>query len=125
MHEFSLAHALLRQVDTLSRDQAARRVLAIRVSVGEFAGVEPELFRRAFEMLIDGTPMQEAQLHMDCVPLESRCNNCGRGFAVKRFRFECPDCHSRQVTIVRGQDLMLEDVTIEQSDDASTDQSTT
>lgn len=118
MHEFSLVRNLLRQVDTLRREQKAERVVSIRVSVGEFSGVEPELFRDAYELLIEETPMQGAELQMTCVPLESRCDCCGWDFAVERFRFECPKCNSRDVTIISGEGLVLESVTVEQAEKA-------
>jgi Zn finger protein HypA/HybF involved in hydrogenase expression len=49
MHERSLVMALLRQVDELRRAQGGQRVVLVRVSVGEFSGVEPELLRMAFQ----------------------------------------------------------------------------
>ena len=115
MHEFSLVHALLQQVDALRREQKAERVVSIRVSVGEFAGVEPELFRDAYQLLIEETPMGGAELQMNCVPLESRCDKCGRNFAVRRFRFKCPECNSSDVTIVSGEGLVLESITLEEA----------
>lgn len=125
MHEFSLVQTLLEQVDTLRREQAAERVVSICVSVGEFAGVEPELLRSAYQMLVEETPMRGAELQMNRIPLQSRCDNCGCDFTVERFRFECPQCNNRNVTIVRGQDLVLESVTIEQSEKSLLDQTTT
>jgi len=116
MHEYSLVRALLRQVDALRREQKAERVVSICVSAGEFSGVEPELFRDAYELLIEETPMQGAELQMTCVPLKSRCDCCGQDFAVARFRFECPTCNSRNVTIVSGEGLVLESVTVEQDE---------
>ena len=124
MHEFSLVHALLDQVDTMRQEQNAERVVSIRVNVGEFSGVEPELFRDAYQILVEETPMRGAELRMDRVPLESRCDVCGCNFTVERFRFECPQCNSHNVTIVRGQELILESVTIEQAERPSVDQST-
>lgn len=116
MHEFSLVTTLLEQVDTLRREQDADHVVSIKVSVGEFSGVEPELFRNAFEMLIEDTPMHGAELQMTCEPLRSHCESCGCDFEIKRFRFECPKCKGRDVTIVSGEGLVLESVTLEQEE---------
>ena len=113
MHERSIVRSLLRQVEDLLRAQQAARVLAVRLSVGEFAGVEPELLRWAYEDMVDGTSAQGADLVLEQVPLEARCDQCGREFAVERFRFECPACGSSSVTVVRGEGLVLESVTLE------------
>ena len=116
MHEFSLVHTLLEQVDALRCDQNIGRVVSIRVSVGEFSGVEPELFREAYKVLIDETPMRGAELQLNCEALRAHCDNCACDFAVERFRFECPECKSRDVTILSGEGLILESVTMEQEE---------
>jgi hydrogenase nickel incorporation protein HypA/HybF len=121
MHEFSLVQGLLGQVDVLRREQQAERVVSIQVSVGEFSGVEPELFRRAYETLIEETAMRGAELQINRVPLESRCDNCRHDFAVERFRFRCPKCKSTAVTIVNGEGLVLASVTVEQAESVGTD----
>lgn len=106
----------MRQVDELRREQEAERVVSIRVSVGEFAGVEPELFRDAYDMMVEETPLRGAELQLRSVPLRACCDACGCEFAVTRFRFECPECHRREVTIVSGQKLVLESISIEEPD---------
>ena len=124
MHEFSLVHTLLEQVDTLRREQKTGRLVSIRVSVGEFSGVEPELFREAYKMLIEETPMRGAELQMTCEPLRARCQKCGYDFAVDRFRFECPKCNSRDVAMVSGEGLILQSITMEQEETPLVDQAT-
>lgn len=116
MHEMSLVQALLEQVEILMREKSADRVSLIRVGVGEFSGVEPDLFRSAFELLVETTPLRGATLHMESVPLESRCARCGREFAIEKFCFQCPACASRDLKILRGEDLILDSVTLEQGE---------
>ena len=60
MHEASLVQSLLEQVQTLMRDHQAQRVQTIQLSVGEFSGVEPELLRSAYDLLVDQTPVRGA-----------------------------------------------------------------
>jgi hydrogenase nickel incorporation protein HypA/HybF len=113
MHELSLVQSLLRQVGDLARAQGAARVLAVRMSVGEFSGVEPELMQMAYDDLVKDTLLSGAELVMERVPLEARCEICGREFVVEAFRFECPACHSPNTVIMRGDGLILESVTME------------
>lgn len=122
MHEYSLVQALLKQVDELQRRHAADRVVSIQVSVGEFSGVEPDLFRSAYEILIEQTPLSETELQMKCEPLQSHCEACGNDFAIEGFRFECTKCNSHNVTIVSGEGLLLESVTLEHAEPPLADQ---
>lgn len=116
MHERALVQGLLEQVDALRRERVAQRVVSIRVSVGEFSGVELDLFRYAYDDLVAATPLFGAELELSRVPLRARCTPCGDDFAVVRFRFECPDCQGRDVRVVSGQELVLESIAIEEEE---------
>lgn len=113
MHEMSLAVALLRQVEALRQQQGAERVTGICVHVGEFSGVEPDLLREACRQAVEGTSMQGARLELETVPLEAGCEQCGTEFRIHRFTFECPRCRNRNVTVLRGEELVLDSVTME------------
>lgn len=117
MHEMSLVQSLLRQVETLMQEQDAQSVVSIRVSVGGFSGVEPELFRSAYETIVDFTSVRGAELQLIEVPLELRCRKCGHEFVNEIFRFECPRCQSRDQVILRGEELILESVTLERDEE--------
>ena len=115
MHERSLVRNLLNQINNVMRQQHAERVVAVRVSVGEFAGVDAELLRLAFEEMTGGTAMSDAKLLLDRKSLEARCDECCHEFVVERFRFRCTACGSGRITIQRGEELLLESVTLEQA----------
>ena len=112
MHERSLVRALLRQVEKLRENHAAERVLAVRITVGEFSGVELELVRSAFVELTVSPTIAGAEFQIDRVPLECKCLVCGSLTLVKNFRFECGNCSSRRLEVVRGEEMVLECVTL-------------
>jgi hydrogenase nickel incorporation protein HypA/HybF len=113
MHEYSLARSLLNQVDELRRGQHGGRVLRVKVRIGEFAGVEPDLLVSAFEDLSAETEMDGARLEMERVSLTIRCDACGSDGEVHRFLFACPKCGSRSIQIIAGEELFLDSVTLE------------
>jgi hydrogenase nickel incorporation protein HypA/HybF len=107
MHERSLALRLIEQVD----DELAARSLVnlngVRISIGEFAGIEPALLVSAFEELSVQHWDREVPLTLDVVPLTASCNCCGTTFRVERFKFVCPDCHSGLVQVIHGEEIRL------------------
>lgn len=113
MHEYSLARMLLKQVDEVRRRQRADRVLAVKVRIGEFAGVEPELLASAFDDLSAATAVHGARLEMDRVSLTIRCETCRSESGIRHFRFLCPQCGSHAVHVLGGEELLLESVTLE------------
>jgi hydrogenase nickel incorporation protein HypA/HybF len=116
MHELSLARALLRQVEELRQSHRAAGVRTVCVSVGEFSGVEADLLDSAFCQLTQGTPVEGARLSINRVPLEARCTACEHEFTVHAFCFVCPRCEARDVRIVRGEELMLETLTLAEAE---------
>jgi hydrogenase nickel incorporation protein HypA/HybF len=85
------------------------------MSVGEFSGVDPELLEIAFEEMISETPLCGAVLELKLIPLEARCETCEKHFTVQRFEFLCPECRSPNITILRGEQLMLESLVMEET----------
>lgn len=114
MHEFSVARSLLREVERIvSAEAPACRVIEVRVQVGEFSGVDPDLLESAFGELAPASSACGARLLVHRLPLRATCADCGRTFGVVDFRFECSACASREVAIVSGDELLLDAVTME------------
>jgi len=116
VHERSLMSALLRQVEAICREQAADKIVSLKLKVGEFSGVEIDLLETAFRDLAVGTPAEEAKLAIESVALKVQCDRCGGQSLVERFRFQCRACQSNQVRIVEGEEMVLESVTLEGTD---------
>jgi hydrogenase nickel incorporation protein HypA/HybF len=68
MHEYSIVQAMFEQIDQISHSHHARSVRRIRVTIGEFAGVDPGLFRTAYEVFRIDTPCANAVLQIERVP---------------------------------------------------------
>jgi len=108
---------MLRQVHALCRQHNARRADVIRLRVGAFCGADPRLLRSAYELATEGAePGPPARLMITEVPLEAGCDTCGHVFRVDRFQFDCPACGSTGTQVVRGEELLLESVTVEQAE---------
>jgi hydrogenase nickel incorporation protein HypA/HybF len=118
MHEFSLARTLWDQIDRLRCAHNAARVVEVRLGVGELAGVEPELLRSAFDLLMESSNLYSVQLHLEQIALEARCEECHREFLVHRFKFECPMCGGNRINVLRGDGLILQQVTLESTENA-------
>jgi hydrogenase nickel incorporation protein HypA/HybF len=115
MHERSLVRALLRQVQQVADENSGGQVRSIRVRIGEFSGVEPELLASAYSDLIQDTRLCNATLDLEQVALVGVCDQCGNQFRIERFSFQCDRCGSLQITLRGGEELLLESVMIEET----------
>jgi len=116
MHEFSIARALLRQVSAIAEGRPDSSVTAVHVTVGEFSGIEGDLLEIAFRQLSPESVVSGARLDVRRVPLQAECEECRSLFDVQGFRFVCPECASRRVRILRGEELMLDGITFREGD---------
>ena len=116
MHERSLVRALLRQVQQIADENSGSRVVSVHVRIGEFSGVEPELLASAFSDLVQDTRLCGAALDLAPVPLEGVCDLCGSRFRIERFNFQCDNCGSLRLTLRGGEEMLLESVTMEETE---------
>jgi Zn finger protein HypA/HybF involved in hydrogenase expression len=62
MHEYSIVQALFDRIGDVVREQRAASVKRVRVTIGDGAGVDPDLFRTAYGVFRIGTWCGEAPL---------------------------------------------------------------
>jgi hydrogenase nickel incorporation protein HypA/HybF len=113
MHELAICQALLEQVERVARENGARRVLSVTLSVGPLAGVEPELLEHAYPLAAAGTVAEGAALVIDTVPVMLRCRICAAESEAAANRLLCARCDAWQVDVVSGDEMLLQRVEIE------------
>ncbi|MBB5021110.1 hydrogenase maturation nickel metallochaperone HypA [Desulfurispira natronophila] len=107
MHEFSLIQSLLDSCQDYAQREGADRITTIRVRIGLMAGVEPELFQRAFETFRQDTCCHNATMEIQWQPLLLHCQHCQQESRQDTPRYLCQHCHSSAVTVLAGEDIML------------------
>ncbi len=110
MHELSICEAVLQQALTIARSNNGSSVLSITLRIGPLSGVEPELLRAAFPLVAHGTRCEAAQIDIQTIPVVVRCNHCSTVSEVSPNRLVCASCGAWQVTLMSGDDMLLESV---------------
>ena len=112
MHEYSLVEALVRRVEEEARRRQAVAVHGVKVSLGELAGVDPELFRTAYDTFRAGTLCEGAALEVAAFPARWSCPSCGRAFARGEV-LRCADCQRPAQLDAKSDALLLEAIDME------------
>ena len=111
MHELSLIQALFAEVEAQLAPHAGATVLALHVRVGELAGVDPELFRSAYEVCRSGGRLATAELELLFEPAEWKCSACqldiARGSVLACFSCGAP------ARLARGGGIFLDRIEAE------------
>jgi hydrogenase nickel incorporation protein HypA/HybF len=71
MHEFSLINDLMRKIDTIAREQNAKRVTAVKVRLGALAHISADHFREHFVESAKGTIADGAKLQVESLTDEN------------------------------------------------------
>ena len=82
MHEYSLVQAMFEQIGEAVRANRALAVRRVQVRIGRFAGVEPELFRTAYEVFRVKTICADAPLAIE--------DAAGDELLLERLELEVP-----------------------------------
>jgi hydrogenase nickel incorporation protein HypA/HybF len=111
LHEVSLVHCLFDQADRAIAPHPRGAVRQITVRIGELAGVDPELFRTAFEGCRTDRGYAAAELHVALEPAAWRCGACNTAVASGDL-LRCPSCGG-EARLAAGGDLLLDRLELE------------
>lgn len=110
MHELSIAQAI---VDIAARNAGGSRVTCVFVRVGRLRQVVPSALEFSFELCAHGTPVENASLELEVVPIEVTCRTCGAGSEPPGFPLVCAECGGLSVDVVQGEELQVESLELE------------
>lgn len=116
MHEFSIVSHLFELVDRDARKHRATGVTRIRVKIGVMSGVVPQLFSEAFHTIKRGTLAEDAELDIIHQEIIIRCE-CGYTGGIEDRNFICPKCGQRNIEVIDGEDMILEQLELNLPDD--------
>jgi hydrogenase nickel incorporation protein HypA/HybF len=107
MHEMSLMQSALNIAFALARDSQASRIKRMSLRVGDLSGVVPEALRMAFQASTPGTAAEGADLVLEEVHVECRCQACGAEFRPDDVVYACPCCGEISSCVQQGRELEL------------------
>jgi hydrogenase nickel incorporation protein HypA/HybF len=115
MHELSISSAI---VDTALRHAGGRKVTQVDVRLGAMRQVVPESLCFYFEIVTRDTACEGASLELEIIGGWMSCDVCGSEWDPADIPiFRCPACKSADATIVRGQELEVESIEVETSEE--------
>lgn len=113
MHELAITESILSiAVDEAGKHRASK-VLSIKIKIGEFSGVVPQLIQEYYNIVSKGTVAERAKLIIDRVPVTIRCNNCGKLCTIDRAKIKCPECGSINIKMVTGREFYVDSMEVE------------
>lgn len=115
MHELSIATSIVEAVTEEIRLRHLPAPQAIVVRVGALSGVLPDALQFSYEAITVDTPLANTKLIIEEIPVTAVCHACNAEFAVEAFAFACPECNSSRIEVIRGEELDIAYLEIEEN----------
>jgi hydrogenase nickel incorporation protein HypA/HybF len=116
MHELAICQSLIDQLDQIAGEYPGKRITVVHLQIGPLSGVVPELLKDAFPIASAGTPAQDAELQFHDSQIQVHCPKCGRDSIASTNKLTCGHCGNWQTELLSGDELMLQQVELEVSD---------
>jgi hydrogenase nickel incorporation protein HypA/HybF len=119
MHELSIASAVVDSVLEFVAERSIKRVIAVRLAVGELSHVEEEQLRFCYTAITQETRIRDSALEVERVPALVRCHHCDYSGRPKYWEdalsaapvptLQCPTCGGA-VEPVEGNDCAIKSI---------------
>jgi hydrogenase nickel incorporation protein HypA/HybF len=111
VHELAIADSVVR---IACAHAAGRKVCKVDLKVGHLRQVVPSALEFAFGLVAEGTEVEGAELAMEVVPAAGRCRGCGAESPLPAFPLQCAACGGFDVEVLRGEELVVDALEIEE-----------
>lgn len=113
MHELSIALSVVDLATERAREAGGGRVEAVHLRIGALSGVVSDALRFAFDVASRDTPLEGARLVIEDVPIAAFCPRCRAERTLRDSRLRCPNCGSPTPDLIRGMELELTALEVE------------
>ena len=113
MHEMGLIGGVLKIVEEEANKNKVKKVLSIKIEMGEYSGVVENILREYFEIAAKGTVCEGAKLDLDKKPAIMECKECGWQGEVEHLNIVCGKCGSENLKMISGRQFKVESLEVE------------
>lgn len=106
MHELAITEEIVAAVTDKLPDQ---KITLVRLEIGALTGVVSDSIRFCFDLVIEGTNLEGANLEITEPAARCQCRDCGREFEPDGRYVPIPfcPCGSADVAVLSGADLRI------------------
>jgi hydrogenase nickel incorporation protein HypA/HybF len=108
MHEMGIAQQLVQiAIDSIPEEIENPSVEKVNLKIGRLAAVVEHSLTFCFEIITKDTPLENASLEIDFIPVTMHCRSCGNRWEVTGPVFTCPVCEDGKVEMLTGREIEI------------------
>jgi hydrogenase nickel incorporation protein HypA/HybF len=108
----SLCQSILEILEGAAAREGFRRVKAVRLEIGRFAGVETEALRFGFDVVTRGSVAEGADLIIVDMPGRGFCFDCAESVELADRLDPCPRCGGGKIAPSGGDAMRIKDLEV-------------
>ena len=119
MHELSIASGLVEKLLQFCDENPDKKIVEVRLAVGEFSHIESEQLRFCYTAVITETPLDDSSLSIETVEAIVQCPHCSYRGRPKYLEdliaekpvatLQCPSC-GKAAEAVEGEECAIKSV---------------
>ena len=113
MHELAITEGILEAAVPAAEKAGAKKILEIRLKIGELSGVMPSCIEEYLNIIAKGSIAEGAKLTVDTIPIRIRCRGCGAENTIGRKKISCPACGGTDIQIIAGREYFVDSLEVE------------
>jgi len=95
-----------------AKQNNATKIDRLTMNIGELSGVVTEALEFAFEVLVQDTIAENAELEIKTISVVCHCKKCDRTFQPEAYIYQCPNCKQISSDVISGRELELASLVI-------------
>ena len=112
MHELSLLENVREIIEQQAINQNFTKVTCVTLDIGALSSVEPEAIRFGFDVVMQGSLAEQAELVIEQSPGIGICEKCRQQVTLSTLYQPCPLCEHFAVTILHGTDMKIKTLNV-------------
>ena len=113
MHELAITEGIIEAAVPAAEKAGAKKILEIRLKIGELSGVFPECIKEYLDVIAKGTIAEGAVLKVEKIPVSIKCQSCAYEGTIERKQIGCPECGSLDFRITGGKEYFVDSLEVE------------
>lgn len=114
MHELAVTQGILKIALENAEKANAKRITGINLLIGKLSSIVDDSIQFYWDIISQDTPAAGSILHIDRIPVVLKCGDCGKNYSPNSDDgFDCPQCHSARVNVIKGDELRVESIDVE------------
>lgn len=110
MHELGVLNSMVHTIERIVKEQNISDVHKLVIEVGELSGIVPRYLEKSWPAASYKTFMEKTQLELIVIPGIVKCRCCGRVYNAVYNDLNCPDCGSKDMEILEGDDMIIKEI---------------